>query len=108
MPSSRRAATAASSRMHRLSTCGVWGKKSTGRRLDALTIEKTGAELIFPLTGDGFLHHMVRILVGTLLEIGAGARPVSSIAEIFASGCRANAGVTVPAQGLCLMEVQYH
>ena len=43
-----------------------------------------------------------------LLEIGAGARPVSSIAEIFASGCRANAGLTVPAQGLCLMEVQYH
>ena len=84
------------------------GKKSTVRRLDALTIEKTGEELIFTLTGDGFLHHMVRILVGTLLEIGAGARPVSSIAEIFASGCRANAGVTVPAQGLCLMEVQYH
>lgn len=71
-------------------------------------VEKTGEELIFTLTGDGFLHHMVRILVGTLLEIGAGARPVSSIAEIFASGCRANAGVTVPAQGLCLMEVQYH
>ena len=84
------------------------GKKSTVRRLDALTIEKTGEELIFTLTGDGFLHHMVRILVGTLLEIGAGARPVSSIAEIFASGCRANAGLTVPAQGLCLMEVQYH
>ena len=54
------------------------------------------------------MHHMVRILVGTLLEIGAGARPASSIAAIFASGCRADAGVTVPAQGLCLMEVQYH
>ena len=83
-------------------------KKSTVRLVDSITVERRRDRIIFTFHGTGFLQNMVRILVGTLLEIGAGARPVSSIAEIFASGCRANAGVTVPAQGLCLMEVQYH
>lgn len=84
------------------------GKKSTVRRLDAVQITQDGPELRFTLTGDGFLYHMVRIIVGTLLEIGAGERPVSSVDAVFASGCRADAGAMVPAQGLCLMEVQYH
>ena len=83
-------------------------KKSTVRLVDSITVERRRDRIIFTFHGAGFLQNMVRILVGTLLEIGAGARPVSSIAEIFASGCRANAGVTVPAQGLGLMEVQYH
>ena len=83
-------------------------KKSSVRTVSRVEIKRIGEEIRFFITGDGFLYNMVRILVGTLLEIGAGARPVSSIAEIFASGCRANAGLTVPAQGLCLMEVQYH
>ena len=81
--------------------------KSTVRTLTGLEIERLGPELRFTLTGDGFLHRMVRILVGTLLEIGRGDRDASCIGEIFARGTRAEAGFTVPAKGLCLMEVQY-
>lgn len=83
-------------------------KKSTVRRIDAFDIRRVGSELQFTVTGDGFLHHMVRIMVGTLLEIGAGSRRAETIPEILASRCRAEAGQTVPAKGLCLMEVRYH
>lgn len=82
-------------------------RKSTVRRLRALSITRNGPELRFSLTGDGFLHHMVRILVGTLLEIGRGERGPECIDEIFSGKIRAAAGFTVPAKGLCLMEVIY-
>ena len=82
-------------------------KKSTVRTLRALEIERVGEELRFTLSGDGFLYRMVRILVGTLLEIGRGERTPACIPEIFAGRTRAEAGFTVPAKGLCLMEVQY-
>ena len=82
-------------------------KKSTVRTLTALEITRLGPELRFTLTGDGFLHHMVRILVGTLLEIGRGDRPADCIPALFAGGARAGTGFTVPAKGLCLMEVRY-
>ena len=82
-------------------------KKSTVRTLTALELSRVGRELRFTLTGDGFLYRMVRILVGTLLEIGRGERSIESIEEIFAGRTRAEAGFTVPAKGLCLMEVQY-
>ena len=81
--------------------------KSTVRTLSSIQIERLGPELRFTLTGDGFLYRMVRILVGTLLEIGRGDRDAACIDEIFAGGVRAEAGFTVPAKGLCLMEVQY-
>ena len=83
-------------------------KKSTIRRIDAFTVEQVGPEIRFTVTGDGFLHHMVRIMVGTLVEIGMGQRDPDSIAAVLDSGCRADAGQTVPAKGLCLMEVRYH
>ena len=83
-------------------------KKSTVRRIDAFTVEQVGPEIRFTVTGDGFLHHMVRIMVGTLVEIGAGQRQMASIPAVLESGCRAEAGQTVPAKGLCLMEVRYH
>ena len=83
-------------------------KKSTVRRIDAFTVERIGPEIRFTVTGDGFLHHMVRIMVGTLVEIGMGQRNADSISAVLASGCRADAGQTVPAKGLCLMEVRYH
>lgn len=82
-------------------------KKSSVRTLSALAIERDGDELRFTLTADGFLYHMARILVGTLLEIGSGRREPDSIAEIFARKDRALAGETAPAKGLCLMEVRY-
>ena len=81
-------------------------KKSTVRYIQTLTVERTGSELVFTVTGNGFLHHMVRILVGTLLEVGRGERTADSIQNLF-GGERKDAGELMPACGLCLMEVTY-
>ena len=81
-------------------------KKSTVRYIESFTIEQKEQELVFLVTGNGFLHHMVRIIVGTLLEVGRGERSVASIPELFGAD-RAMAGELVPACGLCLMEVNY-
>ena len=81
-------------------------KKSTVRRIDAISITREGEELRFDVTGNGFLYNMVRILVGTLIEVGLHKRPADSIPGLF-GGSRAEAGMLMPAQGLCLMEVTY-
>ena len=81
-------------------------KKSTVRRIDSFRIERCGNEIQFTVTGNGFLYNMVRIMVGTLLEVGSGARSADEIGALFGKK-RDNAGVLVPAQGLCLMEVTY-
>lgn len=59
------------------------------------------------LTGSGFLYNMVRIIVGTLLEVGEGKRKPEDIKQILAARDRLAAGPTAPARGLCLMEVVY-
>ena len=82
-------------------------KKSTVRTLRRLDITQEDAELRFTLTADGFLYHMARILVGTLLEVGLGRRPAESLPALFDARCRALAGETAPAKGLWLMEVRY-
>lgn len=82
-------------------------KKSTVRTVDKIEIIVDGDYLKFIFHGDGFLHHMVRILVGTLLEVGWGRRSVESMMEILEAKERAQAGVTAPAQGLCMMSVDY-
>ena len=61
---------------------------------------------MFTVTGNGFLYNMVRIMVGTLLEVGLGQRAPESIPTLFGAK-REAAGYLVPAQGLCLMEVNY-
>ena len=81
-------------------------KKSTVRYIRSLTVERQGEELHITVTGNGFLHNMVRIIVGTLVEIGRGERNPDSIPALF-EGKRADAGFLAPAQGLCLMEVYY-
>ena len=81
-------------------------KKSTVRYIHALDIRRAGEEIVFTVTGNGFLHHMVRILVGTLLEVGRNERSVESIPSLFGAP-RAQAGELMPACGLCLMEVTY-
>lgn len=81
-------------------------KKSTVRHIHKFTVERTGTEIHFTVTGNGFLHHMVRIMVGTLLEIGSGKRDKDSISALYGQD-RANAGELIPACGLCLMEVTY-
>lgn len=81
-------------------------KKSTVRRIDSIQITREGEELALTFTGNGFLYNMVRILVGTLLEVGRGERKADSIPALFGAK-REEAGYLVPAQGLCLMEVTY-
>ena len=81
-------------------------KKSTVRRIDLVEINAVGEELVFTFTGNGFLYNMVRIMVGTLLEVGIGQRDPDSIPELFGAK-REEAGHLVSAQGLCLMEVTY-
>ena len=82
-------------------------KKSSVRTVREIKIFRDGNELIFDVTGDGFLYNMVRILVGTLVEIGQGRRDPVEIPAILASRRRENAGITAPACDLCLMEVEY-
>ena len=82
-------------------------KKSTVRSLERITIEQSGPELRLSFTGNGFLHHMVRILTGTLLEVGLGKRKPQEMAAILASLSREQAGAMAPAQGLCLLSVEY-
>ena len=81
-------------------------KKSTIRFIRSLEVERVGEELHFTVTGNGFLQNMVRILVGTLIEVGRGERTPDSIPALF-GGKRAQAGFLAPAQGLCLQEVYY-
>lgn len=63
--------------------------------------------IVYEVRATGFLRHMVRAMVGTLVEIGTGRRDGSSLSHALASGARADAGPTAPAHGLCLMSVDY-
>ncbi len=81
-------------------------KKSTVRYIESFTITQDGDSLYFTVTGNGFLHHMVRIMVGTLLEVGRGERAADSIVSLFGAE-RAMAGELIPSSGLTLMEVTY-
>ncbi len=81
-------------------------KKSTVRCITDFQIRFDGDEVQFTVTGNGFLHHMVRIMVGTLIEVGRGERTPESIPQLFGAQ-RSQAGYLVPASGLCLMEVTY-
>ena len=81
-------------------------KKSTMRRVDAISITREGEEIRIDVTGNGFLYNMVRIMVGTLVEVGLHQRDADSIDALFGAA-RQQAGMLMPAQGLCLMEVTY-
>jgi tRNA pseudouridine38-40 synthase len=76
-------------------------------RLTASPVSEGGTEIIYDVTGDGFLRHMVRVMVGTLIEIGRGRLNADEIDEIIASRDRRQAGPTAPAHGLFLVEVAY-
>lgn len=81
-------------------------KKTTVRQIYSLEITKSKEEIRITICGNGFLHNMVRIIVGTLIEVGIGQRTADSIPALF-GGSRAEAGQLAPPQGLCLMEVEY-
>ena len=83
------------------------GKKSTVRRIDRIDIQKEGDLITFTFEGNGFLYHMIRILVGTLLEVGKGERKADSILGMIERKDRECAGALVPGKGLALEEVFY-
>lgn len=83
-------------------------KKSTVREVDKIEITENGGYLNFTYHGTGFLQYMVRILTGTLLEVGLGQREPESIPAALEAKDRRLAGFTAPPQGLCLMEVDYN
>lgn len=82
-------------------------KKSTVRIVDTIEIVQKKEYLYFNFHGTGFLQNMVRILVGTLLEVGFGKRAPEDMTAILAAKDRKRAGYTVPPQGLCLKKVDY-
>ncbi len=82
-------------------------KKSTVRSIYDIEIEKRGDLITIAVTGNGFLYNMVRIIVGTLIEIGNGSREADSIEKVFESNKRENAGFTAPANGLFLWNIKY-
>lgn len=93
--------TITQARLHLLAAMEVAG----GLTLPA---RPAGGRLVaFDMSGNGFLRHMVRNAVGTLVEVGLGRRPPSSVADLLASGDRAMAGPTAPPTGLFLVGVDY-
>lgn len=82
-------------------------KKSTVREVFHIGVEVCGSDLTLVYRGDGFLYNMVRILTGTLLEVGLGQSTPESMVDILEAKERTAAGKTAPAQGLVLQEVYY-
>lgn len=80
---------------------------SNVRRISASTWDRAGEELIYTVRGSGFLHHMVRNLVGTFLLVGKSTLKPEDVAGILAARNRSAAGATAPASGLYLVSVDY-
>ena len=81
--------------------------KTSVRTVSRFDVLREGDEVYFYVRADGFLYNMVRIMIGTLLEIARDRLPQGSIPEILAACDRARAGATAPAEGLTLWEVEY-
>ena len=81
--------------------------KSSVRTIYKAEVIKEGDRVYIELTGNGFLYNMVRIISGTLLDVGIGKIKPEEIREIIESKDRKRAGKTLPAHGLCLVEVNY-
>jgi tRNA pseudouridine38-40 synthase len=77
------------------------------RTISRSHLGEEGELLVYDVTGDGFLRHMVRSIVGTLVDIGRGWRNVESMAALLDGGTRAQAGATAPPHGLFLARVDY-
>jgi tRNA pseudouridine38-40 synthase len=79
----------------------------TVRKVFRCDLKRTGARLHLTVEGDGFLHHMVRNMAGTLLEVGRGQIDLGGFAALFDKRDRTQAGFTAPAHGLILVKVTY-
>ncbi len=77
------------------------------REVQALSVRRAGAMVEIEVRANAFLHHMVRNIVGSLLEVGAGERPPEWIAQVLAARDRTLAGPTAPASGLCFVGPLY-
>ena len=82
-------------------------ERSTVRTIFSSVLERQGEELVYTVEGNGFLHHMVRNIIGTLVEVGRGNLAPDAIPEILAACDRSAAGPTAPARGLHLVRVNY-
>ncbi|WP_339060609.1 tRNA pseudouridine synthase A [Tepidibacillus marianensis] len=82
-------------------------KQQKVRTIYNFSVRKEEREIIFEITGNGFLRNMVRIIVGTLIEVGRGRMDQSNIQVLFEERDRTLAGLTAPPQGLVLWDVQY-
>ncbi len=82
-------------------------KKSTFRTIESIEFEEDSTGVSIYFTGDSFLYHMVRILAGTLAEIGEGKRQPEEIPQMLAALSRQASGMLAPAKGLTLMRVYY-
>lgn len=81
--------------------------RTTVRRIDSVRVARQGALITVDVIGGGFLKNMVRVMVGTLVDIGKGRFTPSDIERLLLDGDRKEAGSTAPACGLCLIEVVY-
>ena len=81
--------------------------ESTVRTLYAVQVEEQGADLVVKIRGNGFLYNMVRIIVGTLIEVGQGRREPGSMTAVLEAGNRSAAGATAPAHGLTLVKYEF-
>lgn len=81
--------------------------KSPVKTIDAISVTEFGRYVVIDVRADGFLHHMVRNIAGTLICVGAAEKPVEWVAEVLAAKQRARAGVTAPPYGLYLVQVEY-
>jgi tRNA pseudouridine38-40 synthase len=82
-------------------------RDNTVRTIFACAIHRRGPLVLFAVEGNGFLYHMVRTMVGTILQVGTGLRPAGAIPEILAAKDRRAAGPVAMAQGLCLQWIQF-
>ena len=81
--------------------------KTTVRTITEIRVERAGEEVFLTVSGNAFLYNMVRIIAGTLIDIGHGKLPPESLQKALDTGDRLQLGVTAPPQGLTLMEVRY-
>lgn len=82
-------------------------KKSTVRIVDTITVRRRKGYVYLTFHGTGFLQNMVRIMAGTLIEVGLGRKRPEEVGEILEACDRKVAGPTAPAKGLCLLKVDY-
>lgn len=82
-------------------------RETTVRTIYSLEVKRQGENVILEVSGDGFLYNMVRIITGTLVEVGLGIKKAAELEEIVAGADRRKAGHTAPPNGLYLVEVYY-